>query len=261
MFNIDPEDPWHPRMIGGPADTLGEFPVSVTYSEHLSTVCVLNGGSKAGVSCFRANPFLGLQATGPLRSLGNAIHETTPANGPPGTVSEIIFTPDSSAVMVLIKGNAGATPPMHDLDMFMDFGSVFVSESRLFTADPSYGVSILQIDPDLRVTEVVHNAVASEKAICWTAYDPDLNTVYGLDAGQPVIYMFNAATGALRGTISLMSSAGGVFDSAVLDNNLYALVTANGVSVVDLVEEREVQFLNLTLFGDRANYQGMATWS
>lgn len=37
MFRIDPADPYHPMMVGGPIDTMGEFPNSVTYSPRLQT--------------------------------------------------------------------------------------------------------------------------------------------------------------------------------------------------------------------------------
>lgn len=37
MFLIDPIDPWHPKLVGTPATTLGEIPVSVAYSPLLKT--------------------------------------------------------------------------------------------------------------------------------------------------------------------------------------------------------------------------------
>ena len=36
MFTIDSFDPLHPTLVGKPADTLGEFPVSLAYSSSLS---------------------------------------------------------------------------------------------------------------------------------------------------------------------------------------------------------------------------------
>ena len=36
MFAIDPFNPLHPTLVGKPADTLGEFPVSLAYSSSLS---------------------------------------------------------------------------------------------------------------------------------------------------------------------------------------------------------------------------------
>jgi hypothetical protein len=37
MFFIDKDDPWHPTLVGKPADTLGEFPMSVAYCPKLKT--------------------------------------------------------------------------------------------------------------------------------------------------------------------------------------------------------------------------------
>ena len=68
--------------------------------------CVLNGGAIAGVSCFHASPDHGLRAQGSLRSLGNAINETTPPTGPPGSAGQILFDPESNGVFALIKGDA-----------------------------------------------------------------------------------------------------------------------------------------------------------
>ncbi|KAK1021105.1 hypothetical protein LTR33_018568, partial [Friedmanniomyces endolithicus] len=66
LLHIDEQDPCQLTLVGPPADTLGEFPISVTYSEQLKTACVLNGGTKAGVSCFNVDPDHGLRAAGPL---------------------------------------------------------------------------------------------------------------------------------------------------------------------------------------------------
>lgn len=37
MFKINDEDPWHPQLVGSPAATLGDTPVSVAYSRSLKT--------------------------------------------------------------------------------------------------------------------------------------------------------------------------------------------------------------------------------
>ena len=36
MLKIEPSDPWHPTLVGT-ADTMGEFPMSVAYSDSLQT--------------------------------------------------------------------------------------------------------------------------------------------------------------------------------------------------------------------------------
>lgn len=304
MFRIDAANPWSPKMVGQPADTLGEFPVSVTYSQKLKTgmcivrllewsrlihgaACVLNGGARAGVSCFRADPLHGLQAVGPLRSLEPTFSQTTPANGPPNTASEIIFNPDSSAVFALVKGNAGTTPvtpgyiigwPVQHgtvstksivnkiADISMEFGAVFLSQDRLFVADPSYGASIVSISSGLKVTEEVHTVVPGQIAICWAAEDPSLGNAYGIDAGQNMIYTFDAGTGALKGSISVTTignatTNGGLFDSAVNNNRMYSLAKTPGIVVTDLVQGQQQQYLDLTSLGSRQGWMGMALYA
>lgn len=126
MFKIDPSDPQHPSLVGNPADTLGQFPQSVTYSEQLKMgktsslleirevvltrhlpACVLNGGAVAGVTCFDVDATSGLSVSGSLRQLGrNVINETTPPTGPPGSAAQVFFDPESTGVFVTVKGNA-----------------------------------------------------------------------------------------------------------------------------------------------------------
>ena len=148
----------------------------------------------------------------------------------------------------------------------MDFGSVFLDESRLFLSDPSYGVSVLKLDENLKFTEEVHTVLKSQIAICWAELDTNLGTAYGNNAGQNKIYTFDPATGAHIGAISVEGDGNvdnaGVFDSAVDLNKsvMYALVTGNGVIAVDLKQEKQIQFLDLSSFGSRVGYMGMALY-
>lgn len=248
-------------------------------------VCVLNGGANAGVACFSADPRQGLKNLGGLRPLGDALHETTPPSGPPGSAAQIGFNPDSSAVFITTKGNPGVTPkqPGHILawpvqggqvqkvpvrtqilDTYLDFGFSFLSKSRLFVVDPSYGASVLTIDDHLKITETVHTAVASQKAICWAEYDANLGSAYGNDAGQDVIYTFSAATGALTGSILFTtngtSNLTGAFDGAISGAYMYILSAAPGVVVLDLARRSQIQFLDLGSLGSRQGWMGMAVF-
>ncbi|WPH00747.1 Hypothetical protein R9X50_00357700 [Acrodontium crateriforme] len=281
MFRINPSDPYHPTMVGSPASTIGEFPMSVTYSAALRTVCVMNGGAKAGVACFSADPFYGLKPVGPLRSIGKAIDETTPATGPPGSASDIFFTPDSSAVLVTTKGDAGSTPPKQGYfatfpvkngkvankpvlsqisDILMQFSITWLDEFRFLLSDPAYGVSILSIAHDFTLTELAHTKIPNEVAICWTSYDPALSMAYAIDVGQPYLTKINPSSGAIEGRINIDKNLVGMFDSSILNDKMYSLSGVNGIVVTDLVKEKQAQFLDLTGFGERAFYQGMAVW-
>jgi hypothetical protein len=68
-------------------------------------LCVLNGGKVNGVNCYKVD-MNGLQAApNTSRSLG--LNQTTPATGPAGTASHIIFSEDGKQLIASVKG----TPP------------------------------------------------------------------------------------------------------------------------------------------------------
>ena len=149
----------------------------------------------------------------------------------------------------------------------MDFGSVFLSETRLYLSDPSFGASILELHDNLKFTELVHTVVPNQSAICWAEYDPVLNTAYAIDAGRNKVYKMNADTGALEGAISAKTDGNpnnaGLFDSAVNvgDHTMYSLAHTNGIVVFDLETSKQLQYLDLSSFGDRIYYMGMALYT
>ncbi|KAK0301663.1 hypothetical protein LTR82_018182 [Friedmanniomyces endolithicus] len=281
MFSIAPEDPRHPQLVGKPVGTLGQFPISVDYSPRVQKACVLNGGAVAGVACFSVDPVRGLRADGSLHAIPKTIiMETTPPSGPPGSAAQVLFAPDSSAIFATVKGNAGASPvklgsllawPLNGGQISnsepvvtqlpgitMDFGFTFIDNKIIFLADPSFGISLLSVKQDLTVTETRHTVIPGQSAICWTAYSPATNLLYAIDAGLN-------KTGSLVGSIAVsdvdgMIDAQGVFDSAVSDGLMYSLTAANGVSVINLQKQQQVQFLDLSHFGVRKYYMGMAVW-
>jgi len=236
----------------------------------------LNGGTKAGVSCFNVDPDHGLRAAGPLRSLGSAIDETTPPTGPPGSSSDILFNPTSSVVIVSIKGSgppgyivvfpvehnqvstAGVFNQVNDIKL--DFAAIFINGTSLFLVDPTFGASILEINSDYTVTEKVHTVISNQSAVCWANYDVATNTAYAIDAGQPVVYTLDAGTGVLMGNLTADPAIGGLFDSAISGRYMYSLALVNGVVVFDIRKKKQIQFLNLTGFGERQGYMGMALW-
>ena len=119
MFWIDPQDPMHPKIVGTPAPTLGNTPVSVAYSEALKIgqwshtlswiwllttflACALNSGMKAGAACFSVDPQRGLVPLGGLRSVPQIIVDPSnpakPAPGPLTIAADIAFNPTSTAL-------------------------------------------------------------------------------------------------------------------------------------------------------------------
>ncbi|KAI7362386.1 hypothetical protein KC354_g7318 [Hortaea werneckii] len=282
MFRIDPEDPTKLTMVGSPAPTMGEVPVLVDYSDELHTACVLNSGSKPGVSCFYADPWKGLVPQGSLRSLGYDFNQTTPPTAPAGTASQVIFDPNSAALFAILKGYSGppAIPgsvvayrteygmvseePVRTQisDIIVDFGSVFLDESRLFMTDVSFGAAIVDVDYEtLTLQEETHIVIEGQKAICWSAFDPSLNTAYAPDAGQPVVYTVDATSGMLTGSIAADNRTQGLFDSAIGSRGLmYSLAASNGLNVFDLKAQKNVQYFDLSSVGERMPFTGLALW-
>ena len=291
MFTIDPKNPSKPKLVGSPVDTLGEFPISVDYSPKLRQACVLNGGKKVGVACFTVDHVHGLKAKGPLRKMGKSYaNETTPASGVIGTAAQVLFNPDSSAVFATVKGN-GFFPPLQLGSMVawpvtngevstkepvlsqipgihMDFGFEFINKSTIFLTDASSGTSLLHVGADLKATETVHTQVPGQFITCWTAYERSLNTLYAMDGARNLIYLINPQTGAHFDNITVttppaadkMIHTEGVYDSAIKNGKMYSIAYTNGLLVFDLATKKQMQYLDLTSYGERPHWQGMAVW-
>jgi hypothetical protein len=94
----------------------------------------------------------------------------------------------------------------------------------------------------------------------------NLGAAYAIDAGRNQIYKINPDTGAHMGNIHVTGDGNpadkGVFDSAIdIESSImYSLIGGNGVIAVDLKAEKQIQFLDLSSFGNRQGYQGMATY-
>ncbi len=118
MFLINPRDPWHPKLIGTPAPSLGDTPVAVAYSTLLKTgilskmlgatipdvdpfplVCVVNGGAITGIACFSVDDRKGLTALGHYDSFPQTENAdpTAPPPGPLILASDIVFNLSSTA--------------------------------------------------------------------------------------------------------------------------------------------------------------------
>lgn len=251
MFQISQENPSQLTMVGKPQSTGGEFPISVTYSSTLNIACVVNGGAVDGVSCFSVDKN-GLHCLDDSpRPLGLA--QKTPAVGPPGTVSHISFSQDSSALIVTVKGKPAIKDPgfvaiypvsygvvsrhatkSSPAGTALPFGISNVSPGNFIIADPSVGGAILSIDPkSFQVSTSSAIAVPGQVAICWSAFSPVTKSAYLADAGVNRIVEVDGTTGAIVAQLGLTNGNIGMFDIAASGNFLYALSpTANATHIV-----------------------------
>lgn len=199
-----------------------------------------------------------------------------------GSAGDIYFKLDSSAVISSIKGppilksfgpGTLVAYPVVDgevsteavnfikSDILVDYGATWISNTKLLLSDPTVGGHLLDVPADLKnISQVASIIIPGQSAACWADYSSVLDTGYIMDAGLPLIYTINPSTGALEGQIETPDYTAGLYDEAIMDEKMYALTGANGISVVDLKAKSQIQFLNLTGFGDRQNYQGMALW-
>jgi hypothetical protein len=243
--------------------------------------CVINGGAIAGVSCYSTDHAKGLKPLGGLRPI--ALGQTTPPVGPPGTVSDLVFNPSSTALIAIVKGNGKdpgyiyAYPVHHDGSIsttpiisragLVDFSISFLGDDhRAIITDPGYGASLVHISPGFEFTVTKEITIAGQVAACWSVYSQRFNTVYVFDVGVSDITMIDPVSGNIKGTIPGLVAGMGSVDSAMDKQYLYVLKSAPFISVIDNtglnhgVPPKDVQTFDLTSLGSRQGFQGFAIY-
>ncbi|KAH8679116.1 hypothetical protein BGZ60DRAFT_482828 [Tricladium varicosporioides] len=278
MFIINRGNPQYPKLLNT-VSSMGEFPVAVAYSSSISTACVINGGAVAGVACFSTDRAKGLVPIGTLRPI--ALSQTTPPIGPPGTVSDLVFNPSSSALVATIKGSptspgsiyvypvlpsclVSTTPTISKpLTLLLDFSLSFLgSDSKAIITDPVYGAALVTISSTFSVSVTKKIVVPDQKATCWSLYSPRFDTVFLMDGGNTNVTIVNPSTGAIKGQ-AVQSAAGmGSLDAVMNGEYLYVLKTAPLISVsTDMGgEPREVLSFDLSALGSRQGWTGLAVY-
>ncbi|KAJ7650248.1 hypothetical protein FB45DRAFT_13632 [Roridomyces roridus] len=134
LFSIDPKNPTALQLIGKPVGSGGEFPVSLAFNKAGSMLCALNGGFVNGVACFNVDKTKGLTPiANTLRSL--SLNQTTPATGPAGSASHVIFSEDESQLIASVKG----VPPTPGIFAIWDIASDKSLSSNFKAVQPATG--------------------------------------------------------------------------------------------------------------------------
>ena len=208
----------------------------------------------------------------------NIINETTPANGPFGSAGQISFNPQGTAVVVTIKGvpgkyngyilvyPVGHKGHIHDIPIVSQFDNIvlpfafqFLDINRIFLTDPAFGVAILDVQDDFTLNQTKHTPIPGQAAICWTAVDPEMRTVYAVDAGTTSLWTLDYDL-VEQAPINFTEPNGakGLFDSVVVDNIFYGLTHASGIMSINLTSREPLEFTNLSSVAPRNQLTGMA---
>jgi len=204
MFTINPHQPTELTLEGAAASG-GEFPVSVAFSRDRRTLCILNGGAKNGVRCLLLvnDPQTRRRSLVLLPEMTKDLNQ--PITTPPGvafSVSDIIFTPDSSQLLVSVKGSPVDNQTGYVASFTMDGkgvlnyprgaltpfglsilpGTGLTTEPVLVFADPfggGYGVGVLSSSGFMRASVMV--PVPGQIATCWTDFSPRSGHLFTTD--------------------------------------------------------------------------------
>lgn len=249
MFNIDPTDPTKLTLVGQPANTLGEFPMSVSLSTTLKQACVANSGAKAGIACFSMCSTTGLTALDTSLRAFN-INQTTPPVGPTNTVSQTFFNADSTALITTVKGD----PTVHNtgfLSIFpvvnnavstqdvrsspagtaVLFGSALIpNSSNIFVTDASFGSATLSIAANNTADVSASTKIADQAATCWAAISDVTNSAFVTDVGVNHLVEVDTTTGRLIRELNSTNGNPGMIDLVSAGNFIYALSPGNATT-------------------------------
>ena len=103
MFMINPSDATELTLISVQS-VYGWFPMSVTVNSMYA--CVLTSGNVTGIRCFTYNSS-GLYVMSSFdRDLTSYVSQSVPPKSPPGTFSQILFSPDDLTLIISVKGHS-----------------------------------------------------------------------------------------------------------------------------------------------------------
>jgi len=295
MFKIDQNNPAMLNMVGGPVSSGGEFPAAVAFSAAKNMVCVVNGGAINGVQCFKPDDTLGLIAM-PNTNRSLKLPQTTPPTGPPGSVSDILFSEDSEKLLVSVKGvpptpgfvaswdvaddgslsaNFTANPPTQGglLPFSM---SIIPGKNAVLATDAGIGFSTFDLGT-LGAGGTANSQVfpiAGQGATCWSSFSQKTGSFFLTDIRTDIVTEV-AVADDLSGKIVKqypLAPGSATIDNAIatLSNNdfLYVLsANTTSVDVLALNGQGQATKLQTVNFGDQRRVkvspnrvQGMAVF-
>ncbi|KAH9897739.1 hypothetical protein C8Q73DRAFT_641056 [Cubamyces lactineus] len=269
LFSIDPKTPTNIQPLGDPISSEGEFPMSLAFNSDGSRLCVLNGGTVNGVICYNVDKKNGLSAmSNTLRSLG--LNQTTPATGPPGTASHLVFSEDGKQLLASVKGvppNPGmiavwdvaddgslsadfkaVAPPSGGL---LPFSMTIVpGKNAVLSTDPGIGFDVFDLSGGNSSSAV---AIDGQSATCWSSFSTKTGNFYLTDIGTSIVTEVNIDDNLKASIVKQYPQTNG---SSTIDNDI---ATVNGKDFMYVLAPgtQSVEVLSLDAPGKAQHVQSL----
>ncbi|CAF1510724.1 unnamed protein product [Adineta steineri] len=225
MFMINPSDATKLTLLSVKS-TYGLFPISVTVNSMYA--CVLTGGTMTGIRCFTYNSSGLFLMSSFDRNLTSYISQSIPPNGPPQTMSEILFSADNLALIISVKGSSTTMPgyllfytlstnmtilapsptQMTPTNSALPFSMTLVGMNGLLITDPgANGVLTLQYSS---ATGMINNSMLTSintslaGALCWSTYSPNIGNYYVIAAGTATIVELNINMNSMSNPVQII---------------------------------------------------------
>jgi hypothetical protein len=215
--------------------------MSLAFNQQGDKLCVLNGGKVNGVksaffqisfeknaygevdsSCYNVDKTKGLTPIpNSLRPLG--INQTTPATGPEGSASHVIFSENGQNLIASVKGQSAAEPGFLAVWNVQQDGSlsetpqkmapaqngalpfsmtVIPGKNAILATDAGLGFDIFDMSNNGSASgnRSSANPIAGQKATCWSSFSSKTGNFYLTDIGTSMVTEVNVNNN-LNGTI------------------------------------------------------------
>ncbi|KAJ3815535.1 hypothetical protein EV368DRAFT_80034 [Lentinula lateritia] len=269
IFSIDPSDPINLNRIGDPVGSGGEFPMSLAFNKVGDTLCALNGGQVNGVSCFKVDQTKGLiNLSGTNRALN--LNQTTPATGPAGSASHIIFSEDNTQLIASVKGvpptpgflavwdvaTDGSLSPVFKTVTPSQGGllpfsmTVIEGKNALLATDAGVGFDIFDLSTSGgNASSVV--PIDGQSATCWSSFSSQTGNFYLTDIGTSMVTEVNVDD-TLKGSIVKQYAQDS--NSGTIDNDI-ASVGGKDFMYILAANATAIDVLSLNAPGQAQNIQ------
>lgn len=206
-------------------------------------------------SCYKVDKKTGLSAiANTLRPLG--LNQTTPATGPAGTASHIVFSEDGKQLIASVKGvpptpgflaiwdvnaDGSLSPDFKNVapakDGLLPFSmTVIPGKNAILATDAGLGFDIFDLKDNNRSSAI---AIDGQVATCWSSFSKKTGNFYLTDIGTATVTEVHVDDNLKGSIVQQYPQAPG---SATIDNDI---ATVNGQECVPLLFRSRVRVADL----------------